>query len=74
VREIDVAANSRQNEWVNALTDAITGAPLLADEEFGVLIESINGVQIAVERAMYWNAPGAPFFAGGTNATAVRIP
>jgi hypothetical protein len=74
VREIDVAANSRQNEWVNSLIDASTGAPLLTDEEFGVLIESLNGVPIAVERAMYWEAPGAPFFAGGTNATAVRVP
>jgi hypothetical protein len=65
VREIVVAGHSRLNEWANAV-------PELADEEFGVLI--VSDLPIAVERAMYWNAPGAPFFAGGTNATAVRIP
>ena len=36
-------------------------------------IEVLNGLPIAVERAMYSSA-GGPLFGGGTNATAVRIP
>jgi len=43
------------------------------DEDFGVVIEVLNGVNVAVERAMYWRSGGVDF-AGGTNATAVRVP
>jgi hypothetical protein len=60
-----VGATSRSNEWVNAVIPV---------GEFGALIESTNGVPIVVERAMYWNGPGAPFWAGGTNATATKLP
>ena len=49
------------------------GARLLSDESFGALIESVNGVPIFAERAMYWNAGGI-FWAGGTNATATPLP
>lgn len=45
----------------------------LPDDEFSAIIESTNGIEIVVERAMYWNGPGSSFWAGGTNATAVRL-
>ena len=41
--------------------------------QFGAVIESLNGALLAVERAMYWNAIGNAW-AGGTNASAVRLP
>ncbi|MBN8733935.1 MAG: hypothetical protein J0L64_25590 [Acidobacteria bacterium] len=45
----------------------------LPDHEFSAIIESTNGIEIVVERAMYWNGPGSAFWAGGTNATAVKL-
>jgi hypothetical protein len=41
--------------------------------EFGSVIESTNGVQIVVERAMYWNSSTGQVWAGGTNATATKL-
>ncbi|MGV3516797.1 hypothetical protein [Luteitalea sp.] len=67
VKTYDVSPTSRFNIWVNAMV------PELADEEFGVLIEVLNGVDVAVERALYWTSEGVAF-AGGTNATATRLP
>jgi hypothetical protein len=67
VKTWDVLPTSRFNIWVNAMV------PELADEDFGVLIEVLNGVNVAVERALYWKSGGVDF-AGGTNATAVRVP
>ncbi|MGV3520521.1 hypothetical protein [Luteitalea sp.] len=67
VKTYDVLPTSRFNIWVNAMV------PELADEDFGVLVEVINGIDVVVERAMYWSSGGVAF-AGGTNATAVRIP
>ena len=53
---------------------AIPGdVPELPDNEFSIVVESVNGIEIVVERAMYWNGPGAAFWAGGTNATAVKL-
>ena len=46
--------------------------PIESSEEFGILVESTNGVPIVVERAMYWNGGGARW-GGGTNETAVRV-
>ena len=74
VQVVDVPATSRRNavpQW-DASMLAPGGTSLLADEEFGALIEST--VPIVVERAMYWDGPGAPFWAGGTNATATKLP
>ena len=67
VKSYDVAPTSRFNIWVNAMV------PELRDEEFGVLVEVLNGVSVAVERALYWTSNGISF-SGGTNATAVRVP
>jgi hypothetical protein len=45
----------------------------LQNESFGVRIDVTNGVNIAVERSLYWNANGV-FWAGGTNALATPLP
>ena len=47
--------------------------PELHDESFGARIEVTNGVAIAVERSLYWDANGI-FWAGGTNALATPLP
>jgi hypothetical protein len=65
VRDLTVPATSRLNEYANAVSG-------LSNEEFGVIVESTNGVPIAVERAMYWNALGQPW-AAGTNALATKL-
>jgi hypothetical protein len=41
-------------------------------EQFGLRIDSLNGVPIVVERAMYWNG-GGQFWGGGTNETAFKV-
>ncbi len=62
-----VNPTSRLNVHVNV------DVPELANETFGALIESTNGVGIVVERALYSNALGA-VWAAGTNALATRLP
>jgi hypothetical protein len=62
-----IPAATRFNVAVNSVV------PELANESFGAVIESTNGVPIAVERAMYWDALGVTW-AGGTNATATLLP
>jgi hypothetical protein len=65
-----VAANSRQNIWVDIEQfDGPGGpAPLLAAAEVSGVVESTNGVPIIVERAMYLDRPGQPFAAGHNSA------
>jgi hypothetical protein len=41
-------------------------------EQFGILVESTNGVPIVAERAMYWNG-GGRYWGGGSNETGVRV-
>ena len=62
-----VPATSRFN------IDVAGAVPELHDESFGARIEVTNGVAIAVERSLYWDANGI-FWAGGTNALATPIP
>jgi hypothetical protein len=66
VKLFTVAPTSRFNVDLN-------GVPELANEDFGALVEVLNGVGISVERAMYSNALGQ-FWAAGTNALATRLP
>jgi autotransporter-associated beta strand protein len=47
--------------------------PELQNGSFGSKIFVTNGVAIAVERSMYWNANGV-FWAGGSHAPAQRLP
>jgi autotransporter-associated beta strand protein len=53
--------------------DVRSAVPEIQNESFGARIEVTNGVAIAVERSMYWNANGV-FWAGGTNALGTPIP
>jgi hypothetical protein len=62
-----VAPNSRFNIHVNSMV------PELRDEEFGAVLEVIDGGPIIVERSLY-NTSGGQVFAAGTNTSAVRLP
>jgi hypothetical protein len=73
VRTYTVPATSRFNIPVNGLVRELVPPRGAAATTFGVVVEVTNGVPISVERAMYWNALGA-VWAGGTNATATRLP
>lgn len=53
---------------VNAGADV----PALSGTCFGAIVESTNGVPIAVERALYWDARSV-HWAAGTNATATPL-
>ncbi len=44
-----VKKSSRFTVWVNAMVPELGAAP------FSTMVESLNGVEIIVERAMYWN-------------------
>ena len=70
-REFTVPPTSRFNVYVNDADWAALG--LENGEGFGALVESINAVPIAVERAMYWTLPGQ-FWTGGTSTTATKLP
>lgn len=63
--DFSVPANSR-------LSRSAGEFPLQSGERFGVMVESLNGVPIVMERAMYWDGAGQ-YWGGGTNETAVRI-
>jgi hypothetical protein len=64
-----VPANSR----VTRSAAEFMGAGQLVDgSRFGVLVESLNSVPLAVEHAIYWNG-GGEFWGGGSNETGVRI-
>jgi hypothetical protein len=60
-----VAANSR-------VTLSAGQFAISSGEKFGAVVDSLNGVPIVVERAMYWNGGGV-FWGGGTNETGVRL-
>jgi hypothetical protein len=64
-----VPANARVTR---AAAEFMNAGQLVSGSRFGVLIESLNGVQLAVEHAMYWNG-GGEFWGGGSNETGVRI-
>ena len=63
--QVAVPANSRQ-------TLSAGQFDITSGEQFGIVIESTNGVPVVAERAMYWNGGGV-FWGGGTNETAVRL-
>jgi hypothetical protein len=67
VKTSTVTGGSRFNLWVNG------DVPELTNERFAAVVESTNGVPISVERALYWDS-GGQVWAGGTNATATRLP
>jgi autotransporter-associated beta strand protein len=51
----------------------VAAVPELQNESFGARIDVTNGIDIAVERSLYWSANGV-FWAGGTNALATPVP
>jgi autotransporter-associated beta strand protein len=61
-----VPATSRFNIDTSSVTE-------LHDESFGAVIAVTNGVNIIVERSMYWDSNGF-VFSGGTNATGIPLP
>jgi Fibronectin type III domain len=60
-----VKANSR-------LSLNSTQFPLQSGEQFGVVVESTNGVSVAVERSIYWDGSGKTWIAG-TNESGTLI-
>jgi hypothetical protein len=63
-----VPANSR----VTKSASEFHGAGLQPGEKFGVVVTSLNGVPLVIERAMYWNG-GGEFWGGGTNETGFKL-
>jgi hypothetical protein len=71
--DVTVPASSRFTCYAGqpgACQDAF--AQLQDGERFGVMVESINGVPVVIERALYWDFGGEAFSAG-TNETGIRI-
>ena len=65
----NVPANSR----VTRSAGEFVAAGLRPDgSRFGIVVESMNSVPIAVEHAIYWNG-GGEFWGGGSNETGVKI-
>ena len=69
VDEFDVPANARVTKSVG---EFINTGRLSPGEQVGARIESVNGVPIVVERAMYWNG-GGEFWGGGTGETGFKL-
>lgn len=61
-RRYTVAPTSRFNIWVDTVD------PLLVDAAVSTIIESLNGVPIIVERAMWWPGPTAATWAEAHNS------
>src|SRR5262249_28650147 len=67
--DFDVPANSRVTKSVG---DYISRGLLSSGEQVGARIESLNGVPIVTERAMYWNG-GGEFWGGGTGESGFKL-
>jgi hypothetical protein len=67
VKTYTVPATTRYTIDVNVVV------PELQNESFGARIEVTNGVTIAVERSMYWDANGVAW-SGGTNSPGTKLP
>ena len=71
VSEQILGANARANVDMTALLTAPDYDA--AGERFGAIVESLDNVGIAVERAMYFTTNPAQFWNGGTGATGVKL-
>lgn len=67
VRQYTVAPQSRFNVAVNAMVTE------LANEEFGAVVDVLEGSPIIVERSLYHSSGGVQF-RGGTATPAMRLP
>ena len=65
----NVPANSRVTRSAG---EFVAAGQLPDGSRFGIVVESMNGVPIAVEHAIYWNG-GGEFWGGGSNETGVKI-
>jgi hypothetical protein len=78
-RDVPLMPNSRASLPVGAPVAAGGFGPAVADRRFGAVIDSLplagqpGPAAIVVERAMYSNGPGAPFWAAGTNLLATKL-
>jgi hypothetical protein len=77
-QDVALPPNSRTNVPVGAPVAAGGFGPAVAHRRFGAVVESLptgaaGPAQIVVERAMYSNGPGAPFWAAGTTLLASRL-
>ncbi len=68
VKHYLVQAQSRFNIWVDAEGADDPNLAPLANAELSAIIESVNGVPIIAERAMYLDQPGRPLGAGHESA------
>jgi hypothetical protein len=66
VKEYTIGANSRFTIDVNTMV------PELINEDFGAIVQVIDGSPVIVERSLYSASGGVPF-AAGTNTQAVRL-
>jgi hypothetical protein len=60
------------NQRVTRSAQDFVGLGLQSGEKFGVVVTSLNGAPIVVERAMYWNG-GGEFWGAGTNETGFKL-
>jgi hypothetical protein len=67
--EFDVPANARVTKSIG---EYIGRGLLSPGEQVGARIDSVNGVPIVVERAMYWNG-GGEFWGAGTGETGFKL-
>ena len=65
----NVPANSRVTR---SAAEFMAAGQLTDGARFGVVVESMNSVPLAVEHAIYWNG-GGEFWGGGSNETGVKI-
>ena len=78
-RDVPLTPNARASLPVGAPVAAGGFGPAVADRRFGAVIDSLplpgqpGPAAIVVERAMYSNGPGAPFWAAGTNLLATKL-
>jgi hypothetical protein len=67
--DFDVPGNSRVTKSVG---EYIGRGVLSPGEQVGVRVDSLNGVPIVIERAMYWNG-GGEFWGAGTGETGFKL-
>jgi hypothetical protein len=67
--DFDVPANSRVTRYVG---EFIARGLIAPGEQVGARIDSLNGVPLVIERAMYWNG-GGETWGGGTGETGFKL-
>jgi hypothetical protein len=79
-KDVSLPANSRTSVPVGAPVEVGGFGDAVVNKQFGAVVESLpvpgedGPADIVVERAMYSNGPGAPFWAAGTNLLGTKLP